>query len=119
MSHEFEFSAVPAEQVIKIKTKEGMQKYRMVEMSGEERDDYLDQMRDRFEITDDGKVGAIGSFKGHQTDLINRCIRTDEGGKVAAGTVEGWPASTQQGLFDLAQKINGLDKKAAQKAKND
>lgn len=97
--------------VVLTSKKNGEMKWRMVELDGEQRNKYLNQMSSRVKVGVDGKTVGIKSFDGFQSDLLVRCLIDEKGDHVEKEVIEALPASTQQELFRQAQKLSGLDNK--------
>ena len=83
-------------------------KWLLRELSGSERNRYLNKMTGRVKVGANGAT-TIKSFDGFQYDLLHLCLRDEEGATIDKETIEGLPSSTQQALFLRAQKISGLD----------
>jgi len=87
------------------------EKYRLLELDGEQRNKYLNQMTHRVRVDKGGKTVGIKNFDGFQSDLLIRCLVDEKGDPVEKEFLESLPASTQQTLFKEAQKLSGLDNK--------
>jgi len=79
------------------------------ELSGSERNRYLNKMTHRVKMGPSGQT-SIKSFDGFQSDLLHLCLVDEEGEKVSKEVIEGLPSSSQLALFDKAQEISGLNK---------
>lgn len=104
------------------------------ELTGTQRDEFLNTMSGRMKVGPDGNPVGISDFRGLRSALISRCLfeaeledDPDTGetrvGKVAeravsAAVVNGYPSSTQEALYEECQRINGLTKDARAAAKN-
>ena len=120
--------------------------YILKEPDGDGRDVIMADMSGRLTVTGEGKdaKGRITRYKGMESTQVAVCLlhaaknhpfpddptphpfarckeHTAEliGKPVKSSTVKGWPAKTQHGLFQLAQRIAGLDEEAKGRAKND
>lgn len=83
------------------------------EMTGKQRDDYLNAMLGSMELGADGKPTRVKNFAGLSTQLL--ALTLHEGGQpVPLDQIETWPASVINGLFDIAQSINALTDESAQ-----
>lgn len=80
------------------------------ELSGSERNKYLNKMTNRVKVGPGGATG-IKSFDGFQSDLLCLCLVDEDGKPVSKEIIEDLPSKTQQVLFDKAQKLSGLDTK--------
>lgn len=98
--------------------------YIVREMTGTDRDAYFQAMSNRQKTTPDGKT-VVGVFGGIQAELISRCLFVPGPGGTSANvqvaTIQSWPASVVEGLHELCERINGMDKdraKAEEAVKN-
>lgn len=98
-----------AEVDVKLKGKDGVgHDWLLRELSGSERNRYLNKMKTRIKVGANGAT-SIKSFDGFQSDLLHLCLLDEEGERVAKDVIEGLPSSSQLALFNRAQKISGLD----------
>ena len=106
---------------IELEQKDGTVKsYTLKELTGEDRDIYLDSMKDRFKYSPDGNVSAVTNFKGLHNSLLKMGLVDDETGKlVTEEELKKLPSTTTTALFDEATKLSALDKDAKKEAKND
>ena len=94
--------------------------YTLRELTGDQRDVYLDSMKDRFKLSASGEVSAVTNFKGLHNSLLKLCLIDDETGKVVSEEeLKKLPSTTTTALFDAATKLSALDKDAKKEAKND
>lgn len=104
-----ELSLVRAEVDVVLTDKDGeTRKWLLRELSGSERNKYLNKMTNRVKVGPSGNT-SIKSFDGFQFDLLVLSLRDEEGQKIDKDTIENLPSSTQQALFEKAQQISGLD----------
>jgi len=94
-------------------------KYTLKELSGAERNKYLNKMTNRVKTDRSGKAMGIKSFDGFQADLLKLCLFDDEENPVTEEMIEDLPASTQQEIFECAQKLSGLDMTVDEEEKNE
>jgi len=107
------------EEPVEIENANGdVNEYKIVEMSGEQLETYFSSVQDKV-IMKEGQIVGMKSFKGVYTSLLRHTIMDDEGKLVALDVLKTWPSSVQKGLFDIAQKLNGLDTEVEDTAKND
>ena len=93
-----------------LENKEGEEKrYTLKELTGKERNKYLNKMSNRVKIGQDGKAMGIKNFDGFQSDLLKLSLFDESGEHVSEEDIEEFPSSTQQKLFEKAQKLSGLD----------
>lgn len=83
-------------------------KYTLRELTGTQRNIYLNKMTKRVKIRD-GKAIGINSFDGFQSDLLCNSLLDENGDLVLKEEIEGMPSSTQQTLFEESQKISSLE----------
>jgi hypothetical protein len=84
-------------------------KYKLKELSGAERNKYLNKMTCRVKVGADGKAAGIKTFDGFQADLLGICLFNENDEVVSKESIENLPSSTQQILFEKAQSLSGLD----------
>ena len=90
------------------------------ELTGEERDSYLDGMAKRFKFGAKGEVQGVGNFKGLHMDLLRLClIDTATKKPVTNEFLKAMPSSTMSALFKVAQELSALDQVSEEEAKND
>ena len=91
--------------------------YSLNELSGKERDKYLNTIAARTKTLPNGK-STVHNFEGMQADLLLRSMlrTTNEEGETLAVSVklkkeeiQAWPARVQSSLFKRAQKLSGLN----------
>ena len=87
------------------------------ELSGEERDAFLSMMNDKVKYTGEGKSAGFRDYNDVESKLVSMALIGPDGKNIEAKVIKTYPASVQAGLFDLAQKMNGLDKEADERAK--
>jgi len=80
--------------------------YILRELSGEKRDDFLNNVGKR---TIPGVDNKLNDFKDHQAVLINKCLFTAEGVAVSIPEIRAFPANVQKELFLACREISGLD----------
>jgi len=92
--------------------------YTITELQGPDLSEYMDEMNANTQISPTGEV-QMTSFKGAFTSLLKRCLKNADGQLVDVKVIDTWPASTQRGLFDIAQELNNINLGASEAAKND
>lgn len=93
------------------------------ELPGPESEDYQDSIKDRLDVEMDDKgklkVKSIRTFKGSYESLLKLCLRNKATGElVPVEQIQAFPASVQKGLFEIAQRLNGLGEDSQAKLKN-
>jgi hypothetical protein len=82
--------------------------YTLEELSGIERDTYMEDMGARIQLDANGKPMASSKLAGMQSFLVSMSLRSPDGTRVSQNIVNDWPASTVQALYDAAQDISSL-----------
>jgi hypothetical protein len=107
--------------VIEIENDDGsVTKYVLKELNGTLRDAWLNRMS--RSVKSDGVKGTVKDYTGLYAALISACLyTTDLGASVPVGekTIQEWSSSCQEELFEICQKMNGLDKKSEEDEKKD
>jgi hypothetical protein len=80
------------------------------ELTGAQRDSYLDDIAHRTNMVG-GKVQGFKTFKGMQSFLIAMSLLNAEGKAVKEDELQKYPASTLTALFKMAIDLNGLNEK--------
>ena len=105
---------------VNLVTEQGEEKaWKLKELTGKERNRYLNKMTSRVRSGKDGKAISITNFEGFQADLLKICLYDENDELVTEDMIEGLPSSTQQVLFDKAKEISGLDNDEEGEEKND
>lgn len=93
--------------------------YTLVELTGRERNKYLNKMTSRVQMKN-GKAAGIKTFDGFQADLLKLCLLGPEKTLLTEEEIEALPSSAQMALFEKAQELSGLDNEEDEvEAKND
>jgi hypothetical protein len=122
MSKVFDFDLKTKTQTITVTDTDSQKKeFTISELSGEEMEAYMESMKDRLVVSVDDKGNTkttLNSFKGMYAHLLTMCLRDEAGKLIAFDRIQKFPTSVQKGMFEIAQDLNGLDEKSAEKAKN-
>ena len=116
MDFELEFESLP----VRIRNPQSgeVEEYLLVELSGVDRDKYMNLMGKRLVVV--GKGSKISDYTNLEAELISRSLKHVDSGKfVAVDKIKHWPAKVISKLFKEAQRISGLDAEATAEAKND
>lgn len=97
----------------------GKEEYYIEELTGEDRDIFLDEMKGRMTVGVDGKVSDIKSFVGLHTSLLKRCFHRKDGKLVDIDVINKLPGRVQTALYEAAQNLSSLSIVGADDAKND
>jgi len=93
---------------VAIETKEGTEvTYTICEMVGRHMTEYLDESKNNV-LMADGKVVGMKSFDGLYAKLLERTVKDSEGELILRPMIDLWPSSMQKGMFEIAQRLNGL-----------
>ncbi len=86
-----------------------VQTYTLKEMSGFERDQWMNRMSKSLKVGADGKSSGVSDYTGIHYSLIARCLYDASDKLVSEDIIRNWPASAQKVLFDKCQALNGLN----------
>ena len=96
--------------------------YTLKELTGAQRDDHMDSMRDRMDFSEKGETPRLKSFKGLQAGFLSLCLFDSKDKAVEQDVILSWPASVQGELYKIAQDLSGMNEvpaKNEEQAKND
>ena len=116
-----EFSLKLKEQGVKITTPNGnVKNYVLKELTGEQRDSFLNMMASRL-VMKDGKVQSLSSFDGLQASLVAECLYDEKGESIDKDIIQKYPAQVLASLFKAAQELSGMDisEEEQEEVKND
>lgn len=116
-----EITLIRIEETIRVRKEDGtLAEYKIKEMTGTDRDKYLNSMSGKMKTDSTGKATGVRDFTGIMTSLIARCLFDEIGKPVSDSFISSWPSSAQKKVFERCQAINGLgDEKNVETAKND
>lgn len=92
--------------------------YTLREMTGTQRDQYMNKMGQKAKMVD-GKMQGLKDYSNFMGDLIALSLYDSQGTLVPLKTIQEWPSSVQTALFKEAQKLSALDDRAEEASKND
>lgn len=108
-----------AEEEVDIVTADGVEKtFVLVEMTGAQRDAWMNQTATRFKTNEKGHPLGMREFRDLQAGLIAICLKDENRKAVPVSVIQGWPATVQKALYDRCQEMNGLTEKAEETEKN-
>lgn len=81
--------------------------YEVREMTGKARDDYFGHAATKTRTGADGKP-EIKDYSGLYSSLLSKCMYDAAGKPVPADVIDGWSASAQTALFEVARDLNGM-----------
>lgn len=93
-------------------------KYVLIELTGAERDSYLNNVGNRLKTGVDGKPAGIKDFNGMQAFLVSlslKCLETGNPVPVKINEIQQWPARVVKELFNKAKKLSALDEDGEEK----
>lgn len=96
-----------------------VQRYTLCEMVGAQRDKWLNNWSARVRTDRSGNVIGMKTFDDLQAALIAKCLYDENGELVKQEVISRWPATAQKQLFELCQKMNGLDSDSEEEEKKD
>lgn len=85
--------------------------YEIREMSGRVRDEFLNQNEKRIKKNNQGEAIGLADHIGMFSKLLCRCIYDEAGKLIPEETIQSWPTTTQEVLFEEASKLNNISKK--------
>ena len=94
------------------------EEYKISEMTGDNLEAYFNSQRDKMDIKSDGTV-SMKDYKGIYTSLLILTMVGPDDKPVSLTTLKSWPSRVQKALFEIAQRLNGLNVEAKEEAKND
>jgi len=105
---ELKFSLKLKEIPVNITDVDGQEKsYTLRELTGAQRDTFLDEMGSRLKYAG-GKIQGLTNYKGLQASLVSLCLHDDKGNSIKKEIIQSYPASVLSDLFDAAQDLSGL-----------
>lgn len=115
-----ELTLVRQEVEVKLTGADGSpQIYTLREMDGTTRDKYLKEQMNKVTRDASGKPTGLKDITGMYAKLIAMHLFDSDGNAVKEEFIQTFPGSTQQALFERAQKLSGLDKGAEEREGND
>ena len=113
------FSLKVKSETVTIEDLQGVEKrYIVSEMSGEALESYFMVARSKIEMKG-AEVTELKDFTGIYTSLLCLTLSGPDSKLIPESELKTWPASVQKGLFDIAQRLNGLTVEAKDEVKND
>lgn len=114
-----ELDGLFTEQSVVVKTPKGPVTYLIREFDGDGQSAYLAWVRDNTVRDENGQPLGLTDFTGFHIILLLQCLFTTDGKPVDETTMRSWPSRLLKELADIARRLNGLDGKADETAKND
>lgn len=114
VSFDIDVKTVP----VKITEKGTVHEFVLHELSGEQRDQYLNFTGRKMKF-EKGDQAGLKDFDNIASFTVSLSLRDKEGQAVPMVRINRWPARVVEGLEKIVKRISGLDKKARDVAKND
>jgi len=92
--------------------------YKLKELTGQQRDDFLTGMSKRVNINDSSEDIDIKDFNGLQASLVSKSLYDEKNNLVPIDIVQSYPATVVSKLFEESQKLSGLDRISEEEVKN-
>lgn len=89
----------------------------LLEMNGDQRDQYFEAMKKRMRFVDGKATGEVTDFKELSTLVLRGCLLRENGRPFAPAELQQLPAATIEALTARARKMNNLGEEAADEAK--
>lgn len=86
------------------------QKYKVLELDGDSRDAYMEEVASRMQYDKDGKPTKLRSIAGIEIRLLSLCLQDPNGNLVKEEELRGWPSSVLKHCGEVARKLSDLDK---------
>jgi hypothetical protein len=97
-----------------------VKEYVIRELTGPERDQWLDLAAGKAKFGPDGKPTGVKDSGGIAADLVHRCLyKKGTNDRVPKELIAQFPSSMELALFEMASEISGIGKDARVAAKND
>ena len=113
------FSVKLESETVSIENSAGVsEEYKISELTGDNLEVYFNTQRDKMDIKADGTV-SMKDYKGIYTSLLVLTVTGPDEKPVSLTLLKSWPSRVQKALFEIAQRLNGLNVEAKEEAKND
>jgi hypothetical protein len=122
MSDAVRISVLRKSQPVELELAEGeLLLYAIKEMTGAQRDEYLNKVTQKTTRDASGEVVGMKDYKGLYSTLLSFCLYDADSKLIPESKIQEWPDTAQKALFDIAIELNGLKAKKADEGseKND
>jgi hypothetical protein len=122
MSDAVRISVLRKSQPVELELAEGeLVLYAIKEMTGAQRDEYLNKVTQKTTRDASGEVVGMKDYKGLYSTLLSFCLYDADSKLIPESKIQEWPDTAQKALFDIAIELNGLKAKKADEGseKND
>ena len=107
-------------QPVDLEVEEGKQvRFFVKEMSGAQRDEYLNKTAQKSRLDEKGDVVGLKDYRGLYSNLLSFCLYDAEGKLVPESKIQEWPDAAQKALYEMANDINGMSKPDSEGAEGD
>ena len=89
------------------------------EVTGQERDSYMNLMMSKVRLGPDGKPAGLKNMAGLHSKLLEMSLFHEDAKAFSPKEVSKLPATAMMGLFEMAKEISGLNEGAEEEAGND
>lgn len=114
------FSKRRVEIPFEIEEKDGaVTPYVLKALDGPGREDFMSFMAAKARLDKSGNPTGLKDMKGMTLRLLSHTVFKPDGSPVPEAEIATWPGPVQGELFDDAQRISGLNKRAEEEAKNE
>jgi len=114
MSDAVRISVLRKSQPVELELAEGeLVLYAIKEMTGAQRDEYLNKVTQKTTRDASGEVVGMKDYKGLYSTLLSFCLYDADSKLIPESKIQEWPDTAQKALFDIAIELNGLKAKKA------
>lgn len=107
-------------QPVDLEIEEGKQvRFYVKEMSGAQRDEYLNKTAQKSRLDEKGDVVGLKDYRGLYSNLLSFCLYDADAKPVAESKIQEWPDAAQKALYEMANDINGMSKPDSEGAEGD
>lgn len=89
------------------------------EMSGAQRDEYLNKTAQKSRLDEKGDVVGLKDYRGLYSNLLSFCLYDADAKPVSESKIQEWPDAAQKALYEMANDINGMSKPDSEGAEGD
>lgn len=112
MSDTVRISVIRKTQPVELEIADGqVVMYYVKEMTGAQRDEYLNKMTSKTNRDANGDVVGMKDYKGLYSNLLSFCLYESGDKLIPESKIQEWPDTAQKVLFDIASELNGLKPK--------
>ncbi len=117
---ELKFELKLKKEPVTLTGKDGVaRKHVLRELTGAQRDAFLNEIGGRMKFNAAGKMSGLKDYTDLQTGFLALCFYDEKNQLVSKETLREYPASILGDLFEVAQRLSGLDKGVDDDSKND